>query len=383
LKIQPIIKNLLGVTCLLFVVACQSAQSPSNSAKSETKTENRSETKLILNDAILEQSNETGTISWKIQAKSTVYTEDKQTAYLESVTGNLIENGRIVLQISGDRARVSDNGNFILLEGNVIASDPRNGAVVKSNSIEWRPKENLFIVPNNLTGNHKNLQIKATTGKYFTDRESLELSEGAVVTTFQPSLQLKSDRLTWHIPQKSITSTTPINIVRYDRHIVTDRLTAEAANLDLGKSLATLTKNIELISLNPQLQIATDSLLWNYQTRLIETDKPIQIVDRINRLTITGNRGTLDLAAEIAKLQNGIEGINTRDSAYLYARELIWQIKPQTLEANDDVIYRQNNPQLELTGDKAIGNLQNNHIVVSSYTGQKQRVISTINDKSQ
>lgn len=383
MKIQPIIKNLLGVTCLLFVVACQSAQSPSNSAKSETKTENRSETKLILNDAILEQSNETGTISWKIQAKSTVYTEDKQTAYLESVTGNLIENGRIVLQISGDRARVSDNGNFILLEGNVIASDPRNGAVVKSNSIEWRPKENLFIVPNNLTGNHKNLQIKATTGKYFTDRESLELSEGAVVTTFQPSLQLKSDRLTWHIPQKSITSTTPINIVRYDRHIVTDRLTAEAANLDLGKSLATLTKNIELISLNPQLQIATDSLLWNYQTRLIETDKPIQIVDRINRLTITGNRGTLDLAAEIAKLQNGIEGINTRDSAYLYARELIWQIKPQTLEANDDVIYRQNNPQLELTGDKAIGNLQNNHIVVSSYTGQKQRVISTINDKSQ
>jgi LPS export ABC transporter protein LptC len=383
LKIQPIIKNLLGVTCLLFVVACQPAQSPSNSAKSETKTENRSETKLILNDAILEQSNETGTISWKIQAKSTVYTEDKQTAYLESVTGNLIENGRIVLQISGDRARVNDNGNFILLEGNVIASDPRNGAVVKSNSIEWRPKENLFIVPNNLTGNHKNLQIKATTGKYFTSRESLELSEGAVVTTFQPSLQLKSDRLTWHIPQKSITSTTPINIVRYDRHIVTDRLTAEAANLDLGKSLATLTKNIELISLNPQLQIATDSLLWNYQTRLIETDKPIQIVDQINRLTITGNRGTLDLAAEIAKLQNGIEGINTRDSAYLYARELIWQIKPQTVEANDDIIYRQNNPQLELTGDKAIGNLQNNHIVVSSHTGQKQRVISTINDKSQ
>ncbi len=381
MKIQLIINSLLGSTCLLLTVACQPERSSVNSVQPETKTEDRSQTKLIFNDAILEQSNETGNLTWKIEAKNTVYTDDKQTAYLKSLTGNLIQNKRIVLQISGDRGRVSDNGNVILLEGNVIASDPRNGAVVKSNSIEWRPRENLFIVRDRLTGNHQNLQVTAETGKYFTDRESLELSDGAIVTTFQPSLQLKSDRLTWKIPQQLVTSNTPIQIVRYREQVVTDRLVAESAELDLSQNRATLSKNVELISLSPQLQIATDSLIWNYQTRLVTANKPVQIVDRVNQLTVTGNRGTVDLAAEIATLQNGIEGINERDPAHLYARELIWQIKAQTVEAIDDVAYQQSNPQVHLTGDKAIGNLQNNHLVVSSGAGKKQRVVSTIEDK--
>jgi LPS export ABC transporter protein LptC len=381
LNIQPIIHSLLGITSSLLVVACQLARSPSNSVKPETKIEERSETKLTLNDAILEQANETGTISWKIKAKITVYSEDKKTAYLETITGNLLQNERVVLQISGDRGKVSDRGNLILLEGNVVASDPRNGSVVKSNIVEWRPGENLLTIRDDLTASRDNLQIKAETGQYHTDVESLDLDGNTVVTTFQPALQLKSDRLTWKIPQQLVTSSTSIQIVRYRDRVITDRLVADGAALDLSQNRATLSKNVELIATSPQLQIATDSLIWNYQTRLVTTDKPIQIVDRTNRLNVTGNRGTVDLTAEIAKLQNGIQGVNEVNPSSLYARELIWRIQSQTIEAIDNVVYQQTNPQVHLTGDKAVGNLQTNNIVVSSGAGQKQRVISTIDDK--
>lgn len=381
MNIQPIIHSLLGITCLLLVVACQPARSPSNSVRSQTKIEERSETKLTLNDAILEQANETGTTSWKIKAKSTVYSEDKKTAYLETITSNLLQNEQIVLQISGDRGTVSDNGNLILLEGNVVASDPRNNSVVRSTIIEWRPGENLLTIRDNLTASRDNLQIKAKNGQYHTDIESLELDSNAIVTTFKPALQLKSDRLTWKIPQQLVTSSTPIQIVRYRDRVITDRLVADGAALDLSKNLVTLSKNVELIATSPQLQIATDSLIWNYQTRFVTADKPIQIVDRTNRLTVTGNRGTVDLTAEIAKLQNGIQGVNQAKPAHLYAGELTWRIQSQSIEAIDNVVYQQTNPQVNLTGDKAVGNLQTNNIVVSSGAGQKQRVISTIDDK--
>ena len=364
--------NILLTVVLVLTFGCQTSTPDANQPVSDT----RSDTQLVLNNAVLKQSNQNKL--WKIKADRIVYSEDKQTATLDKVIGNLLQDDKIILKISANKGTVSDNGNLILLNGDIIVSDSRNDSVINANAIEWRPQENLLLIKDDLAGIYPNLRITATEGKYFTDRESLEIQGNVIATTNQPSLQLKSDRLMWDIPQEKITSPDALEIVRYDKKTITDKLTSDRAEVNLTENTVVLNENIELITLDPQLQMATDSLTWNYQQRTGKTDRPIQIVDRDRQISLTGNGGEIDLVRSIAKLRNGVKGISSSKPSELYARQLTWNIDTEKIEATGNVIYEQSDPQAYLTGEKAAGTLGDNDIVVTS--DGKQQVTTIINN---
>ena len=360
---------------IIGLVGCQTStlepQPPSQ--------ENRSDTQLVLNNAVLEQSNPRENTVWKIKAESIVYSQDKQTATLDKVVGNLLQDGKIILQLSAKTGEVRDNGNVILLNEDIIASDPRNGSAIYSDAVEWRPQENQLLIKEKFTGIHPNLEITANRGKYLTDTESLEIQDEVVATTVRPTLRLKSDRLVWKIAQEQIESPKAIEIVRYNENqTITDRLVSDRAVVDLANDTATLNQNIELTSLDPQLQVATNFLTWNYQDRIGKTNQPIQIVERDRPISLTGNKGEIDLQQQLAKLQNGVKGINRLKASELYARQLIWKIDTEEVEAVGDVVYEQGDPQARLTGEKAVGSLIDNNIVVSS--NGKQQVTTVIDN---
>ena len=354
-----------------MAIAFSSCQTSSSSVP-QNSTETRVDTQLLLNNAVLEQSNKKDDTVWKIKADSIVYSEDKKTAVLDRVVGNLLQSGKIILKISAQKGEVKDNGNIVILKEDIVASDPRNGSVMKSNSIEWRPQEGLLLIKDNLSAIHPNLEVDAKRGKYFTNTESLEIEENVVANTLEPSLQLKSDRLVWQIARDKIISPGAVEVVRYNKEeTVTDRLVSDRAEVNLATNIATLSDNIELISLQPNIQVASQSLIWNYQQRVGKTDLPIQILDRDRQITITGNKGEVDLQQQVAKLKDGVEGINQQKASQLYASQLTWAIDTEKVEAVGNVIYEQADPKARLTGEKATGTLGNNNISVSS-DGKKQ-----------
>jgi LPS export ABC transporter protein LptC len=367
--------NVWLLIVLLSITGCQSS-SPDIDRASEVS---RLDTQLVLNNAVLEQSNRKSNTVWKIKADKIVYSEDKEIATLNKVVGNLLQNGAVILKISAESGEVKDQGNIILLNKKVVASDPRNGSVITSEAVEWRPQANLLLIKAKLTGNNANLEVFAESGKYFTDLEKLEIQDNVVATSKQPPLQLSSDRLEWKIPQEQIISPGAIKLVRYDQNkTIIDQLVSDRAELRLAQNQAILTKNIELVTSNPQLQIATDSLIWNYQNRLGKSDRPIQIIDRDRQISLTGNKGEINLPQQLAKLKDGVKGINQIEASELYARQMNWKIDTEELEAMGSVIYEQVNPKARLTGEKASGTLGNSKIVVTS-NGQ-QPVTSVIDN---
>ena len=339
----------------------------------------RDDTQLVLNNAVLEQSNPQSNTVWKIKADNITYSDDNQIATLDKVVGNLFEGDSVILKISAKAGTIKNNGNVILLNGTVIASDPRNGSVVTSESIEWRPQEDLLLIKEKLDGINPNLEVTARQGKYFTNIEKLEIEGDVVATSNEPPLQLTSDRLEWNIPQARIISPGAVELVHYDKNqTITDKLNSDRAELNLAQNQAILKQNIELISLTPALQVATDFLTWNYQERIGSTDRPIQILDRDRQISLTGNQGEINFPLQIAKLQGGVKGINRQKASELYARNLIWKIDTEEVEAKGNVIYEQTQPKARLTGDSAIGSLKNNNVTVTS--NGKQQVTSTIDN---
>lgn len=358
------------IISIVTIYGCQA--SPSNQKESSSLNIQRLDTQLVLNNAVLEQSNSSENTVWKIKANSIVYSEDQKSATLNQVLANLLKDGKIILQISANLGEVQDNGNIIFLKDEIVASDPRNKSVVKTDEVEWRPQENLLLIKQKLTGINPNLVVNAAEGKYFTDRESLEIQGDVIATTQNPGLQLKSDRLVWDISLDKIKSPKDVRIVGYDQNeVVTEKLVADRAEVNLVEQTASLNKNIELISLQPKLQIATESLTWNYQERLGKTEQPIQILDRDRQISLTGNGGEINLQQQIAKLNNGVRGINQQKQSELYATQLIWKMDSEEIEAEGNVVYEQFEPEVKLTGEKAFGTLGDNKIVVTS-NGKKQ-----------
>ena len=358
------------IISIVTIYGCQA--SPSNKKESSSLDIQRLDTQLVLNNAILEQSNRSENTIWKIKADNIIYSEDQKSATLNQVLANLLKDGKVILQISANLGEVQDNGNTIFLKDEIVASDPRNGGVVKTDEVEWRPQENLLLIKQKLTGIHPNLVVNAAEGKYFTDRESLEIQGDVIATTPNPGLQLKSDRLVWDIPQDKIKSPSAVRIVGYDQNeVVTEKLVADRAQVNLEEQTANLNKNIELISLQPKLQIATESLTWDYQERLGQTEQPIQILDRDRQINLTGNGGEINLQQQIAKLNNGVRGINQQKPSELYATQLTWKMDSGEIEAQGNVVYEQVEPEVKLTGEKAFGTLKDNNIVVTS-NGKKQ-----------
>ncbi len=383
---SSIAKSLLLIVVWLSLAACQQTKSETSTGNTADSVE-RKDTQLTLNNAVWQQSNQQDNTVWKIRAENAVYGKNKQTAELKNVTGNLLKDGKLILQLSAERGEVRDNGNLILLNDNIVATDLRNGGTISSDVVEWRPTENLLSIRQNLRGDYASaypserdkVRVTATEGRYYTDSETLELQDKVVVATAEPALQLTSDRLTWNIAQNIVNSEVPLQVVRYQDEIVSDRLVADRGMVDLANNTVTLASNIELISTKPQLQIATNSLNWNYQQRIIDTDKPIQIIDRDNNLNVTGNSGEVDLNRNIAHLKAGSKSINNNNSAQLYAQELIWNLDTEIVEAIGNVVYQQSKPQINVTGNKAEGKLTDNNIVVTG-GNQSGQVTSVIDD---
>lgn len=368
---------LLLIFCL---PACQNEGLNPKATRDNSDNISRLSTQLTLNDALLEQSNQEGNLVWKIKAKRTTYSDDRKIGYLEDITANLLENSQIILKIKSKQGEIREQGNLILLKEEIVANDVRNQSVLQGNLVEWRPLSNVLIIKDNLQGNYPNLVVTANTGKYFTDTESLELTGQVVANTLEPSLSLKSDRLFWQIPQQKVIVNNPLNIVRYEKETITDRLVADKGEVDLNKQIVTLKDNIELVSLKPELQIATNSAIWNYQKRFIDSEKPIQIVAKEQQLTITGNQGNIDLTTKIATLKNGVKGVNNRESATLYARQAIWNMNQQEIVATGDVTYNKARPKVDLTGDRAVIKLAENKAVVTSDRPTKKPVISVVSN---
>lgn len=375
--IKRYIANYILFSLLLIgIVGCQKSAPPAS--QKPKKRENRVDTQLVLNNAILEQSNKQDNTVWKIKADNVVYSEDKQTATLDKVVGNLRQNGIIILKISAKTGEIRDNGNLIVLNQEIIASDPRNNSIINSDAVEWRPQENLLLIKEKLNGTHPNLKVTAQSGKYFTDIERLDIEGNVVAITNQPSLQLKSDRLEWSIAQNEIESPGAVELIRYSpEQTITDQLVSDRAQVNLTSKIANLYKNIDLITINPPLQIATDFFSWNFEQRSGKTDQPIQILDRDRQISLTGNKGEINLQQQLAKLQDGVRGINQQEKSELYARQVIWQIDASQVEATGNVIYEQADPQARLIGEKAVGTLNDNNIVVTS-DGKKQ--VTTVID---
>jgi LPS export ABC transporter protein LptC len=331
---------------------------------------------ISLKKLVLEQNDDKALPLWKIKAQTATYSQDRKKAVVNLPEGTLFQDGKLVLEVSAKTGEIWEDGKQVFLKGDIVATDPRNGTVLRGQELEWRPKVDLLIVRNNVTGTHPQIQATAKSGRYLTRTQRLELTGDIIAKSPDPSLQLKTQHLIWQIPNQLVTADKPLEIQRYQQNQPRDRVTGNSGVVNLKTKTATIKQNVQLVSIDPPLQINGNSANWNLNTQKVTSDLPLKIWHRQEQVLVTANRGEVNLQQKTAVLTGNALAFANRNQAKLSTNQIEWNIATQQINTNSKVIYQQSNPPLKLTGSSGIGRLQNQTFVVSG--GNNERVVTEI-----
>ncbi len=355
----------LGISVvLLLVTACNNENRTVKKLAEDTSAVQNFENNLSFNNVTLEQANEQGKPVWKVKAKQAIYSNDKKVASVQSPTGELFQDGKSVYQISAQQGEIQQDGKRLFLKGKIVATDPQNGVVLRGNELEWRPQEDLLIVRNQLTGTHRQVQAVAQEARAFSRDRRIQLQGKVVANVTDPSLQLRTEHLIWQIGEQKLIGDRPLQIDRYKAKKITDRATANQGEVNLKTKIVTLKQNAQVALLDPPMQVASNNLSWNLNTETITANQPLRIVHHQEQMTATANQGRMDLQKDIMYLSGNVSAIGQRRQT-LNSQTLTWYVPTKLVEAQGDVFYRQVEPPLSFTGQKAVGKLQDQSIVVS------------------
>ena len=365
--------------CLLALTSLSACQSNTRTAKKiqQDTAATAIEGSLVFNNVTLDQADEQGRPIWRVKAQKATYTKDKKIARIEKPSGDLFQDGKLVLQVSAESGEIHEDGKQIFLKGQITATDIRNGAIFTGDELEWLPKQDLLIVRNNLKGRHPE-QIEATAkeGRYFTRKQEAKFQGSVTALSKDPDLQMKTNHLTWQIKEQKLITDQRTQMEQYKNKVVTDRVEADQSEFNLKTKIAILKQNIQLTSVDPPVLISSNSAVWNLKTETVLSNQPVRIFDQKEKIVLTANQGLVDLEKKVAHLTSGVQGVGSRNKAELYANQLRWEIPTQKIQASGNVIYKQVNPPFNVTGATAVGKLQDQSVVVNSGSGS--RVVTEI-----
>ena len=358
------------IFCLgICLYSCSNTSSiPSKNGASTPPEDN---TKLTFFGLVLEQFDEAGKPIWQVKAKAAKYTTEKQIGQAENPEGELYQDGKVVYQIRAEKADIKQDGKQLFLQGKIVATDPRNGIVLKGNDLEWRPEEDLLIVRNQLNGSHKQLQAVAQEAKVKTREQRVEFSQGVVAQSTDPQLQIKTEHLIWHIKEEKLFSDRPIQIIQYENNKITGRGNGNTAEINLKTKIATLQPQAKLDLIDPLMQITSNSITWNINQENIITNAPVRVFQAAENITVTGNKGEMQIPKNIVYLTGNVNAVGQRRQS-LKSNQLKWYLDKKLLEAQGNVVYRQVQPQLTFQGETAVGNLATENIVVKGSNSVRQ-----------
>lgn len=380
---KKILLNLFWI-CLLFGnLACESeGRTAKKLAEDSRLAQERAlakeaDSNLTFNDVTLDKVNDAGRPLWKIKAKQAVYSNDKKDAKVQNPIGDLFQDGKVVYQVSGLTGEIKQDGKQMFLRGQIVATDMQNGVVLRGNELEWRPDEDLLIVRNQLTGTHKQAQASAQEARAFSREKRIEFMGQVVAKAIDPPLIMRTEKLFWQVQEQKMFSDRFVQIDRYNGQNITDRATGDRGDIDLKNKISKLGKNGQITFSEPPMQIVSNDIVWNLNTKIVSSTQPVTIYQRKQQITLIANQGRVELTPQIAYLVGGVQGTGQKPPSNLRTDQMTWYLETQKFEAIGNVFYQQNDPPLTLNGPKAFGQLKEQKIVITG-NGDKAPVVTQI-----
>ncbi|MBE7382119.1 MAG: LPS export ABC transporter periplasmic protein LptC [Leptolyngbya sp. SIO1E4] len=358
------------IVCVAVAVGFRTWRSPDFGDYVSDEQQDALEAGLALRDVTLEQQDDNGQLLWRVHADEVTYSPDQESANLVNLEGELYQDGELLYEVKADRGVIRDNGQVIFLRENIVANGIQNQMVLKGDTLEWRPEEAIMIVRDGLTGAHPQLRAQANEARVYDREQRMELNGEVIATTVvenpevDPWLKLQGNLLEWRWETAEIGSDQPIRVERFENETITEMLAGQQGLVELSENQVTLTEDVIMQLIDIPLDIATDRAVWDVDEQKINVDRPVEIVNSQEKVTLTAQQGQLDLAEEVVYLTQDVLVVAEENNSRLTTNRLTWNLVDQTVLAEGAVDYRQGEPQVTVRGPRAKGRIEAQTVVV-------------------
>ncbi|NEQ30591.1 MAG: LPS export ABC transporter periplasmic protein LptC [Leptolyngbya sp. SIO4C5] len=361
--------RLAGVVVLIAVIlggvrACQLANQRPLAAP-ESTADDTAEAGLTLKDVTLEQPDENGDLLWRVHADEVTYSPDQKVAKVTNPDGELFQDGQVIYRVKADRGEVRQDGKSIFLKDNILATGVQNKIVLKGQELEWQPELDLMTVRNQITGTHPQLKAAAQSAKIYNRENRLELEQNVVAnTTEAPFLRMEAEKLTWLIDEEQVRSDRQIKVEQLKDNQVSDRVIGQQGEVDLAEKVVQLTEDVKLELLELPLEIFSQVAIWNVEQAQVVIPAALQANQPQQKVQISASRGELNLDQQIVYLTQGVNIVEGQQSQ-LQSDSVTWNLDSQQVVAEGNVNYQQSEPPVQVRGPRAVGQLDEETIVIS------------------
>lgn len=326
---------------------------------------------LTLTDVTLEQPDENGELLWRVHAETVTYSPDQQTADVTRPEGALYLDGEIVYRVTARRGQILEDGQLVVLKGNMVATGIESQAVLRSDELQWRAKDQVMVLRDRVTGTHPQLRAAADEARVYEREKRIELAGDVIANTVvddpgtEPWLKLQAAALEWRWEEEEVESQRSLRVERFLNETITEVITGESGLVELQANQVTLTDNVLVELLDLALRITGDHAVWEVDAEQISMDRPLQAESAEQAVTLTAQVGQFDLAKQIVDLNREVVVVGTRNDGQLSADRLRWNLADETVVAEGAVNYRQGNPPARVRGPQAVGYIQQQRVIIS------------------
>ena len=283
------------------------------------------------------------------------------------------------MQLNADRIVWQLKDRVAQAIGNVVAVDDKGANRLSADRIVWQMKDQIAEAQGRAVavGQKPAMQLNA-------DRIVWQLKDrvaqaiGNVVAVGQdPAVRVQSQRVVWQQTPQLVSSDTRTIIERFacagGQCRISDRATGGLVDVSLKDRVAFLRNQAQVSTGNPGMDVASDSLIWQFQAQQLTADRPVTVYERQQQIVLNADRGAMNLKDQVADVVGNVRSVSRLQGSTLNTDRLVWSMANQYLQAFGNVFYQQANPFLISRGNYAAGSVKDGAIFLQSGAGARAR----------
>ena len=244
----------------------------------------------------LEQKNKQGFIDWSLNSPEARYELSRRLVRARQPVGVLYRKGKPSFRVRSDLALVVNDGEQILLEGDVRLQQ-LNGSrlLIQGDRLRWRPEEGLLLIEQRPRASDQDSRISASEAELQQRTNDLTL-KGVVqlerwsdnADPSKPDTTLRSGGARWNLDSGLLSADGPVLAQRRDEEgTVLEQL--QGRRLE-GNTLAGDLMVMAPVTVRMPRQkgvLRARDTTWNFRTQVVRTELPFEA--ELERTRIFGN----------------------------------------------------------------------------------------------
>ena len=294
-------------------------------------------TPFVFRSLNLNQRRDDGSRDWDLISPEARYDLESRTVQAQSPTGLVYRNDKPYLRISAQKATVVNDGDRIVLEGNVRLqqlTDQR--LLIEGERLVWTPDDSNIVVDQQPTAVDSRSQLSAERFVLLQDREQLRLDgptrllhwPGTRTTETASDTEILGGSGSWNLKSGRLAVSGPVTARRTDDSV----LTASALEGDTAAQFLDLIKPVNLNLGDERGTVTAQTTRWNYVDRQFRSAGPVE--GRRKGMRMRGIGFVMDEGSSTLEVISACQ--LEQPGEQLLAQRCLWNWKSQVIIAEND-----------------------------------------------